>query len=143
MNYGTDGDHILTGSSGVLRARVRTRAWDRSAPELEAFDSMVFVHDLIKEGDLPPKVRHANCSDIGVGVALVCFARTRFLKGRLISKCRMKGLLVVDLRDEAVDAATGVVEVDEGLAVDLFGLERLHEAFGLGVVEKDCPAGSC
>lgn len=47
----------------------------------------------------------------------------------------MEALLVVDLRDEAVDAATGVIEVDESLAVDLFGLERLHEAFGLGVVE--------
>lgn len=47
----------------------------------------------------------------------------------------MEALLVVDLCDEAVDVATGVVEVDESLAVDLFGLERLHEAFGLGVVE--------
>src|SRR5262249_34274397 len=47
----------------------------------------------------------------------------------------MQALLVVDVRDEAVDAATGVVEVCKCLAVDLFGLERLHEAFGLGVVE--------
>jgi len=44
-------------------------------------------------------------------------------------------VLVVDLCDEAIDAATGVSDVGEGAAVDLLGLQRLHEAFGLGVVE--------
>jgi hypothetical protein len=34
----------------------------------------------------------------------------------------VQALLVVDLRDEAVDAATGVIEIREGLAVDLLGL---------------------
>src|SRR5438105_12323573 len=57
------------------------------------------------------------------------------LKGRLVSERRVQPVLVVDLCDEAIDAAAGVTEIDEGLAVDLFGLERLHEAFGLGVVE--------
>ena len=40
------------------------------------------------------------------------------LKGRLVSERRVQALLV-DLRDEAVDAATGVIEIREGLAVDL------------------------
>lgn len=43
--------------------------------------------------------------------------------------------LPVDLRDKAVDAATGVMEFCESLAVDLLGCERSHEAFGVGVVE--------
>ncbi len=57
------------------------------------------------------------------------------LKGRLVSERRVQPVLVVDLCDEVIDAAAGVADVDEGPAVDLFGLERLHEAFGLGVVE--------
>ena len=47
----------------------------------------------------------------------------------------MQPLLVVNLGDEAIDPAPGVTEVCERLSVDLFGLERLHEALGLGVVE--------
>jgi hypothetical protein len=43
--------------------------------------------------------------------------------------------LIVDIRDEAIDPAAGVTDVGECLAVDLFGLERLHEAFSLGVVK--------
>lgn len=47
----------------------------------------------------------------------------------------MQPLLVVDLGNEAIDPASSVTEVCERLSVDLFGLERLHEAFSLGVVE--------
>ena len=47
----------------------------------------------------------------------------------------MQTLLVVDIGDEAIESTTGVVEIDECLAVDLLGLEGLHEAFGFGVVE--------
>ena len=48
----------------------------------------------------------------------------------------MQPLLVVDIGDEAIDPASGIAEIDEGRSIDLFGLERLHEAFGLGVVER-------
>jgi hypothetical protein len=44
-------------------------------------------------------------------------------------------VLVVDLCDEAIDPVAGVVDVGEGLSVDLFSLQRLHEALGFGVVE--------
>ena len=47
----------------------------------------------------------------------------------------MQALLVVDLSDKAVDPAPGILEINEGFAVDLLSLQRLHEAFGLGVVE--------
>ncbi len=47
----------------------------------------------------------------------------------------MQAFLVVDIGNKAIDPATSVTDVGEGLAVDLFGLERLHEAFSLGVVE--------
>ncbi len=47
----------------------------------------------------------------------------------------MQALFVVDLRDKAVDVAAGVAQVGKCFAVDLFGLERFHEAFSLGVVE--------
>jgi hypothetical protein len=56
-------------------------------------------------------------------------------RGDWVSGRRVQPVLVVDLCNEAIDAAAGIADVDEGLAVDLFGLERLHEAFGLGVVE--------
>ena len=46
----------------------------------------------------------------------------------------MQAFLVVDVRDEAIDPAASVSDVGESLAVDLFGLERLHEALSLGVV---------
>src|SRR5205807_398278 len=89
--------------------------------------------------DCTPEVRHGNCGDRwGCHDALpwIVLRECGFeLKGRLVAERRMEALLVVDLRDEAVDAATGVVEVEESLAVDLFGLERLHETFGFGVVE--------
>ena len=65
------------------------------------------------------------------------------LKGRLISERRVQTLCVVDFRDEVVDAAAGIVDVGEGLAVDLFGLECLHEALRLGVVEGIARACSC
>lgn len=47
----------------------------------------------------------------------------------------MQAFLVVDIRNEAIDPATRVCDVGERLAVDLFGFERLHEAFSLGVIE--------
>ena len=43
----------------------------------------------------------------------------------MVSERRVQPVLVVDLCDEAIDAAAGVADVGEGLAVDLFGLERL------------------
>lgn len=52
-------------------------------------------------------------------------------QGRSASERGIEALLVVDLRDEAVDTATGVIDVDESLADDLFGLKRLKEASGL------------
>jgi len=47
----------------------------------------------------------------------------------------VQAFLVVDIRNEALDPAASVTDVGEGLAVDLFSLERLHEAFSLCVVE--------
>jgi hypothetical protein len=41
---------------------------------------------------------------------------------------------VVDILDEGADAVAGVFEVGVGRAVGFLGFERLHEAFGLGVV---------
>jgi hypothetical protein len=35
------------------------------------------------------------------------------LEGRLVSERRVQALFVVDLRDEAVEAATSVVEIDK------------------------------
>ena len=58
------------------------------------------------------------------------------LKGRLVAERGVQAFLVVDLFDEGYDAAAGVAEVGVSLAVDLFGLQRLHEAFGLGVVAR-------
>ena len=47
----------------------------------------------------------------------------------------MQPLGVVDVGDEVVDAGPGVVDGLEGSGVELLGLEGLHEALGLGVVE--------
>jgi hypothetical protein len=44
--------------------------------------------------------------------------------------------LVVDFGNEPIDLATSIADVGKCLAVDLFGLERLHEAFSLGVVKR-------
>jgi hypothetical protein len=66
---------------------------------------------------------------------VLCFERGFELKGRLVSERRVQPILVVDVCDEAIDAATGVADVGEGAAINLLGLERLHEAFGFGVVE--------
>src|ERR1700722_11951241 len=41
---------------------------------------------------------------------------------------------VVDVVDEGADLALGVFAAAIGLAVDLLGFERMHEALGLGVV---------
>src|SRR5208282_4639992 len=46
----------------------------------------------------------------------------------------MKALDVVDGLDEGADLASGVFDRRVGLGVHLLGFERLHEAFGLGVV---------
>ena len=46
----------------------------------------------------------------------------------------MEAVGVVDVVDEVGEAGSGVSEVPVGLAVGFFGLERLHEAFRLGVV---------
>jgi len=43
---------------------------------------------------------------------------------------------VVDVFDEGADAGVGVGEIGVGSPVDLLDLERLHEAFGLGVVVR-------
>lgn len=61
MNYGIEGDYVLTNSSGMLRA-MAARAHELGVrPELEVFDTghLVFVHDLIKEGliDAPPLIQ--------------------------------------------------------------------------------------
>src|SRR5689334_12232073 len=52
------------------------------------------------------------------------FCANAVSKGRLVSKRRVQAFLVVDVGNEAIDAAAGVVEIDEGLAVDLLGLKR-------------------
>ena len=51
-----------------------------------------------------------------------------------IAQCRVQALLVVDGFDEGTDAALGLPVIAVEPAVDLLGLERLHEALGLGVV---------
>jgi hypothetical protein len=67
---------------------------------------------------------------------LSCFARTRFRTQGAIG-IRAPGAARPCCRpcDEAIDATAGVAGVGEGFTFDLFGLERFHEAFGLGVVE--------
>ncbi|MCK1312531.1 3-keto-5-aminohexanoate cleavage protein [Bradyrhizobium sp. 23] len=61
MNYGTDGEYILTNSSGMLRAMAARVQVLGVRPELEVFDTghLVFVHDLIKERlvDDPPLIQ--------------------------------------------------------------------------------------
>ena len=51
-----------------------------------------------------------------------------------IAQGRVQALGVVDLLDEGADAARGFMVIAIEPAVDLLGLERLHEALGLGVV---------
>ena len=46
----------------------------------------------------------------------------------------MQSTGVVDVVDEGADLALGVFAAAIGLAVDLLGFERMHEALGLGVV---------
>ncbi len=48
----------------------------------------------------------------------------------------MEAVGVVDVFDEGADAAAGVFKVGVGRAVGFLGFERLHEAFGLGVVRR-------
>jgi hypothetical protein len=83
-------------------------------------------------------MRHDNFCDSAVAMmryrALFCAKGGFELKGRSVSERRVQAVAVVDICDEAIDPAAGVTEVGEGLAVDL-GLQCLHEAFGLGVVE--------
>ena len=56
------------------------------------------------------------------------------LNGRLIADRGMQSTGVVDVVDESADIALGVFAAAIGLAVDLLGFERMHEALGLGVV---------
>src|SRR5450631_4950118 len=51
-----------------------------------------------------------------------------------IAERGVQALLVVDLLDEGADAARGFMVIAIEPAIDLLGLERLHEALGLGVV---------
>src|SRR5208337_2808667 len=51
-----------------------------------------------------------------------------------VAERRVQTLGVVDGVDEGADLAAGVVDVGVGSGVDLLLLERLHEAFRLGVV---------
>ena len=55
---------------------------------------------------------------------------------RLVAQRGVQALAVVDSVDEAADVAPCFVEPGIGLAVHLFGLERLHEALGLGFEER-------
>lgn len=48
----------------------------------------------------------------------------------------MQPVGVVDVFDEGADAGVGVGEIGVGSPVDLLGVQRLHEAFGLGVVVR-------
>ena len=68
------------------------------------------------------------------------------LNRRPISDRRVKALAVVDLFDEGSNIASGFVDTLIALSVDLLSLERLHEAFGFGVViriGRTAHAGSC
>ena len=56
------------------------------------------------------------------------------LGGWAVAQRRVQALLVVDLVDEGADAALGFMVIAIEPAIDLLGLERLHEALGLGVV---------
>lgn len=93
----------------------------------------------IKQCWTAPLVRDTdNFCDSAVAMMVSCLAfreRGFELKGRLVSERRVQPFLVVDLCEKVIDSTTGVTEVGEGRAVDLFGLQRLHEALGLGVVE--------
>src|SRR5882762_561824 len=51
-----------------------------------------------------------------------------------IAERGVQALLVVDLLDEGADAARGFMVIAIEPAIDLLGLERRHEALGLGVV---------
>src|SRR5271166_881579 len=53
-----------------------------------------------------------------------------------VAERRVQTLGVVDGVDEGADLAAGVVDVGVGSGVDLLLLERLHEAFRLGVVVR-------
>src|ERR1700692_1559435 len=55
------------------------------------------------------------------------------LNGRLIADRGMQPAGVVDVVDEGADLALGVFAAAIGLAVDLLGFERMHEALGLCV----------
>ena len=46
----------------------------------------------------------------------------------------MQPLGVINVVDEVIDAGAGIGDGLEGPRVQFFGLERLHEAFRLGVV---------
>ena len=72
-------------------------------------------------------------------VCLVAVVPTEFgfeLDRGFVAQRRVEALGVVDGFDEGADLAAGVLEVGLGLGVDLLGLQRLHEALGLGVVER-------
>ena len=56
--------------------------------------------------------------------------------GGLAAERGVEAVGVVDVLDEGADATAGVFEVGVGLAVGLLGFQRLHEAFGLGVVPR-------
>ena len=48
----------------------------------------------------------------------------------------MQPLGVVNVGDEVIDAGAGIGDGLEGARVQFLGLERLHEAFRLGVVVR-------
>lgn len=55
---------------------------------------------------------------------------------RLVSERGVQALDVVDGIDEPADVVSCVLDRRVGFTVHLFGLERLHEAFGLGVIVR-------
>src|SRR5712691_13118162 len=53
---------------------------------------------------------------------------------RQIAQCRVQPLAIVILLDELLDVGAQVVEIRVLVGIDLFPLERFHEALATGVV---------
>ena len=56
------------------------------------------------------------------------------LDGWSIRERRVKPVAIIDLFDEVTDRAAGVLDVAVAARLNLFVLERLHEALRLGIV---------
>jgi hypothetical protein len=85
--------------------------------------------------DLPmPKKTHSGCVESASQVALLSLRQLLELLRRSIAQGRVQPAAIVILLDELLDVGAQIFQVAIDVGMDLFPLQRAHEALAEGVV---------